>query len=126
MKEKDREVFRDLLLELRRRFVQNVSQMQQEIRDGAGAAQGERSDMPLEHLADRGSDNYARDLMLGMIQDSEAEIIDIDRALEKLDEGTYGVCEGCGEDIPAARMKAIPFASLCLDCKQIEEQQSLA
>jgi DnaK suppressor protein len=43
-------------------------------------------------------------------------ISDIDRALEKLDEGTYGRCDDCGEDIPPARLEAIPATSLCVQC----------
>ncbi len=122
VRKEDAEAFRELLLEIRRRLVKNVAQMQHEVMDGNSSNRGELSDIPLEHLADRGSDTFTKDLMLGMIQDNEAEIIDIDSALEKIENGTYGICESCEQKIPGERMKAIPFARLCLGCKQIEER----
>ncbi|MBI2192887.1 MAG: TraR/DksA family transcriptional regulator [Planctomycetes bacterium] len=46
----------------------------------------------------------------------------IDEALGKVAAGTYGTCEGCGKTIPVARLKALPFAALCVNCKQMEEK----
>ena len=43
---------------------------------------------------------------------------DVERALHKLDDGTYGICERCGDPIGAARLEAIPWARLCISCKQ--------
>ena len=45
-----------------------------------------------------------------------ASISDIDRALEKFEEGSYGICDGCGESIAAARLSALPATALCVDC----------
>lgn len=45
-----------------------------------------------------------------------ASIADIDRALESLAEGTYGICESCGDEIPAARLEALPASTLCVTC----------
>ncbi len=127
MEKTDQKAFRTFLLELRRRLAANVSHMQQEAMDGGNAAgRGELSDISLEHLADRGSDTFTKDLMLGMIEDNEAEIIDIDRALEKIGDGTYGICESCRDNISMARIKAIPFARLCIKCKQDQEKQAPA
>jgi len=123
VKKQDIDTFRKLLLELRKRLEESVSHMQHEALEHDGANQNELSDMPLEHLADRGSDSFARDLMLGIIQDNEAEIIDIDRSLEKIDNDEYGICECCNGEIPEERLKAIPFARLCIHCKQEEEKQ---
>jgi DnaK suppressor protein len=47
----------------------------------------------------------------------------VDRALEKIVEGTYGVCESCGKSIEAARLRALPYASLCISCKRLEERR---
>ncbi len=127
MKKADQKAFRTLLLELRRRLAASVSHMQQEAMDeGSASGRGELSDISLEHLADRGSDTFTKDLMLGMIQENEAEIIDIDRALEKIEDGTYGICESCRDSISMARIKAIPFALLCIECKQDQEKQAPA
>ena len=113
-----------MLVELRRRLANNVDHIQSAGLRAGGGDGGELSDMPLEHLADRGSDTFARDLMISVLENSEAEVCDIDAALEKIDAGTYGACEACSASISRARLKALPFARLCIQCKQAEEQQA--
>ena len=56
-----------------------------------------------------------RDLQLSAL--ARAAVDEIDRALAKMDAGTYGVCERCGNPIPKARLKALPYAALCVACK---------
>lgn len=56
-----------------------------------------------------------RDLVLSA--QARANVDEIDRALAKMDAGTYGVCERCGQPIPKARLKALPYAALCVACK---------
>ncbi len=113
-----------MLLGLRQKLVDNVSHMQNEALRTGGDAANELSDLPLEHLADRGSENFAKDLVIGILQNSDAELCDIDIALEKIDADTYGNCENCGREIAGSRLNALPFARLCIGCKQVEEQQS--
>lgn len=58
------------------------------------------------------------------IRDRERKLIGkIKEALERIDEGTYGVCELCGEDISEARLKARPVTTLCIDCKKRQEEE---
>ena len=124
MKEEDLQTFREMLSNLREKLSGNVSQIQNDALRQTGKNSSELSDMPMEHLADRASDNFVRDMMIGILQDSEAEIVDIDIAIEKIDEGAYGECEECGEEIKMERLKAIPFARLCIDCKEAEESMN--
>ena len=57
------------------------------------------------------------------IRDRERKLIGkIKEALERIDDGTYGICELCGEDISEPRLKARPVTTLCIDCKQRQEQ----
>lgn len=60
--------------------------------------------------ADRGTDLYFREQSLGLAQDKQAQLEDIEHALAKMDNGTYGVSEGNGEPIPVGRLKARPWA----------------
>ena len=53
---------------------------------------------------------------VGAANSIAATLADVDRALAKIDEGTYGVCDRCGAEIPAERLEAIPWASLCVRC----------
>lgn len=121
MEKEDLKTFREMLSNLRKKLSSNVSHMQNDALRESGRNGSELSDMPMEHLADRASDNFEKDLMIGILQNSEAEIVDIDIAIEKIDEGTYGKCEDCGGEIAKERLKAIPFARLCIDCKQAQE-----
>ena len=116
------EEFRRMLLNLRRKLCQNVTHLEKEALRNEGQVMDELSDLPVDHLADRGTDNFAKDLLIGVLQNSEAEICDIDAALARIEAGTFGICDGCGERIPNARLKALPFARLCIECKQAEEQ----
>jgi len=126
VKKEQLQVFREALLELRVKLASNVNHIQNEALRTGGNSTAELSDLPLEHLADRGSDNFVRDLMISIMQSSEAELCDIDAALEKIEAGTFGVCEGCNKKIKRKRLKALPFARLCVTCKQTEEAQDRA
>jgi len=83
-------------------------------------ASGEVSSMPT-HMADLGSDNYEQEFNLNLIQNEQETLRDIEDALAKIEDGTYGVCESCESPIQKTRLKALPQARLCLDCKRQEE-----
>jgi DnaK suppressor protein len=61
--------------------------------------------------------NVERERELALSNQALAAVDEIDRALAKIDLGTYGICEKCGEDIPEERLEALPFAALCVKCK---------
>jgi DnaK suppressor protein len=75
-----------------------------------------------EDFADAGTATFERERDLS-IQNNIRDLIDqISRALSRIDHGTYGTCERCGRPIDAARLKALPHALLCMDCKRREER----
>jgi DnaK suppressor protein len=61
--------------------------------------------------------NVERERDLALSAQALAAVEDIDRALVKIDAGTYGICERCGKPIPKERLKALPYAALCVACK---------
>ena len=73
------------------------------------------------HLADMGTDSAESDVSLGRRESASGEIQEIDDALERIHDGKFGLCESCEKPILKARLEAIPYASLCLACKQEEE-----
>jgi RNA polymerase-binding protein DksA len=73
------------------------------------------------HMADLGSDNFDRDNTLCLTASERKLLWEIEDALLRVEEGTYGVCEGNGENIPRARLKAIPWARCCVDCARLSE-----
>jgi len=73
--------------------------------------------------ADAGSSAYERELELALTQNARQLLEQGDRALARIDAGTYGVCESCGRAIGKARLQAFPRATLCVACKQREERR---
>ena len=70
-----------------------------------------------EEGGEGGTSNVDRELDLVLSAQARGAVLEIDRALAKIDTGTYGVCEQCGQPIPHARLKALPYAALCVACK---------
>jgi RNA polymerase-binding protein DksA len=86
-------------------------------RDSTGEVSGHAT-----HLADMGTDSIERDKAF-LIGDTRGEALeDIDEALEKLGNDTYGTCESCGQPIATDRLEAVPYTKLCLRCKTEEER----
>lgn len=117
--------FKKLLLSLRERLVGKVDSMQGEaLKMSRQDASGDLSNVPI-HMADVGTDNYERDLMIELIENGEEGLRNIDTALEKMDDGSYGVCEICAKKINKERLKAVPYAKLCIDCQREEEIENV-
>ena len=74
------------------------------------------------HPAEDASMTYEQEALVSMRRNQEATLERVERALRRMDEGTYGTCERCGQDIDYARLKAQPYAILCMDCQRIAEQ----
>jgi RNA polymerase-binding protein DksA len=121
MKAEEVAQFKKLLLSLRERLVGKVDVMQGEtLKKSRQDASGDLSNVPI-HMADVGTDNYERDIMIELIQNGEEGVRNIDTALEKIEEGSFGVCELCAKKINKERLKAVPYAKLCIDCQREEE-----
>lgn len=79
-----------------------------------------------QHPADTASDTFERSKTLAILDRADRHLVDVDRALERLDRGEYGVCEACGEPIGPTRLGARPAARLCLADQEIAEEQETA
>lgn len=75
-----------------------------------------------EEYADAGTATFEREKDLSLVNNLRDLMDKIDKALAKMDEGTYGLCDRCGKPIERARLKALPYANLCLQDKQAEER----
>lgn len=73
--------------------------------------------------ADTGSANVARDRAQSLSSHARSLLTAIDTALVRMDEGSYGTCERCGSTIEPDRLEALPYATLCMDCKRREERR---
>jgi RNA polymerase-binding protein DksA len=72
--------------------------------------------------ADTGTKNITREHEMALTANAREMLAQTEHALERLDSGTYGLCESCGKPIGKARMQAFPRATLCVDCKQRQER----
>jgi RNA polymerase-binding protein DksA len=115
--------FRQNLLALRQRLNGDVSHLTDEaLRDNQKEASGNLSSMPL-HMADVGTDNFEQEFTLSLLANEEQALQEIDAALERLRDGTFGRCEECQAGIPTARLRALPYARYCVACaRKLEEQ----
>jgi len=75
-----------------------------------------------EEFADAGTATFEREKDLSLVNNLRDLIDRIDKALAKMDDGTYGLCDRCGKPIEKLRLKALPYANLCLKDKQAEER----
>jgi len=75
-----------------------------------------------QHLADHASEMFDREVDESLEENAEQLVHEIDVALARIDEGTYGSCARCGGPIPEERLAAVPYATLCLDCKRLVER----
>ncbi len=74
-------------------------------------------------LVDQAGDERDRELSLLLTDREKEKLRAVDEALEKLENGTYGFCEDCGNPIAAGRLKAIPLAQLCFSCQTEQEKE---
>jgi RNA polymerase-binding protein DksA len=73
------------------------------------------------HLADTATDTYDRELDYTLEENSEHVLTEIEGALRRIEEGTYGRCTNCARQIPEERLEARPYATLCIDCQRHRE-----
>ncbi len=121
MNKRDLEGFRQLLLRRRAQLAGDVESLAEEtLRQNDQDAAGNLSKMPI-HWAEVSSDNFEKELNLDFIQMESADLRDIDEALARIEEKSFGVCETCGKSITKTRLRAVPYARLCIACKREEE-----
>jgi DnaK suppressor protein len=106
------------LIDQERKSLQTL--VQERENEGLREAEGEQlSELAAydQHQADLGTETFEREKDFSLLEQLEAELDDLDRALQKVEAGTYGVCESCEQDIAAERLETLPGARLCVSCQ---------
>jgi len=114
--------------ELVEQFRQSLTEKRQEILDEVGKTLNEMTDQTtnIPDPNDRATVESGRSFEL-RIRDRERKLLSkIDEALLRIDEGTFGICEDCGEEIGLKRLEARPVTTLCIDCKTLQETREKA
>jgi DnaK suppressor protein len=114
----DPQTRRDELLALRQRLADAAAGVQQD-EDGGHELNNAAGD---QHLADHASETYERELDDTLEENAEQVLREIDLALARIDEGTYGTCAICGAEIPEERLAAVPYATLCIEDRRRQER----
>jgi DnaK suppressor protein len=116
----DTERFRDALLDERRRVEHALAALRDEHR-GSLDDEVEEIGASDNHLAETATATLGREIDYTLGENSGQVLAAIDAALKRIDEGTYGTCVSCAEQIRYERLEATPWASLCIDCKRKAE-----
>ena len=114
--------FRDILTEERQRVVDAITYLHEET---PGSLEDETEEIvgsSDNHLGETATATLDREIDYSLEENSEQVLRAIDGALRRIDEGTFGVCETCGQAISEERLEAIPYATQCIDCRRKGER----
>jgi DnaK suppressor protein len=114
--------YRDVLRRIRDRVVDEIAFLAGDnLNRSPRESSGDLSSYSF-HMADQGTDNFDREFALNLVSSEQDALYEIDEALQRIEGGTYGICDLCGRGIEKARLKALPFAKMCIRCKSEAEK----
>jgi RNA polymerase-binding protein DksA len=117
----DTERFRETLLDERKRVEHALASLRDQHPGSLDEEVEEIAATSDNHLAETATATLGREIDYTLGENSEQVLADIDSALRRIDEGTFGRCVACGNEISRQRLEAYPAASLCIDCKRSTE-----
>lgn len=106
-------LLRSRLEQEQKRLTEEVEQLKASVRPSDERREGS----PFGKREEEATESFELEKRLALEKQIKDQLVDIERALHKFDEGTYGSCDNCGQPINPARLEALPQASLCLSCK---------
>ena len=118
---KEKDAYKKILIEKREAVVGEITNLESESlkktqRDSSGELSGYTF-----HMADVATDNYDREMSLNLASAEKGLMKEIEDALGRLQENTFGKCEDCKCDIPKGRLKSVPYAKMCIKCQEKHE-----
>jgi len=121
---KDLKVFREILINLKEDLLNKIRDISEDtLMKSQKDISGDISGYSL-HMADVASDNYERDFNLNLMSNEHKILFQIDEALKRIEDKTYGICLSCNKNIAKGRLKAIPYARYCAKCKERLEKEN--
>lgn len=122
MLKKEAMQYKQILLKLKERITEDMKHISEDaLKKSPKEASGDISGYSL-HMADLATDAYDREFSLGLASNDRNAIFQIDDALKRIEEGVFGTCQMCRKPIAKVRLKALPFACLCLKCQRSQEK----
>jgi DnaK suppressor protein len=124
MTEEELNFFKESLLKMREDLVEQIEDASEDtLMKSQKDVSGDISDYSL-HMADVATDNYDRDFNLNLVSNERKLLFEIDEAIKRIENKTYGICLSCNKYISKSRLKAIPYARYCTKCKRKLEQEN--
>ncbi len=120
MNKRDLKKFQNLLLRERERIINGVERLH---KDTLYQPASDNSSSDLTNYAEVGTDNFEREVALRLASNEADLLYEIDEALKRIDNGTYGVCEGSGEQIPRKRLEVFPAARYTIEYQEKLEKE---
>ena len=114
---------RQLLITERAKLAEEIKSIARDAATSPRDASGDLSAYTV-HMADMAADTYDRELSMNIASSEQELLYQIDDALKRLDDGSYGICQQCNQPIAMSRLKAVPYASLCIACQRSKEQKN--
>jgi len=114
--------FRQLLITERAKLADEIKSIAHDASTSPRDASGDLSAYTV-HMADMAADTYERELSMNLVSSEQELLYQIDDALKRLDEGSFGICLQCSQPISMSRLRAVPYASLCISCQRVKEQK---
>ena len=126
MRREQLEKYRQHLVEMGQRLKDDESSVMGEaLRQGGGDASGNLSHVPM-HLADISTEAFEQEMSTSLLTNGRLMQIEVADALDRIENGTFGKCQQCGEDIGAGRLQAVPYTRYCVNCPQNAEEEGEA
>jgi DnaK suppressor protein len=89
------------------------------------SAEEETTEESTQDIADKAVSSYTREFLYSLTDGERSTLLQIDDALERIDDGTYGLCINCGQPMAEKRLTAVPWAPYCIDCQELAEKGML-
>lgn len=120
---KDLAVFKKAIMALKEELLEDIKHISEDtLKKSQKDASGDISGYTY-HMADVATDTYDREFSLGLASNERKVLYELEDALKKIEEGTFGICEDCKCLITKTRLKAIPHARLCVKCQEKKERR---
>ena len=115
--------FKQMLLQERAKFAGEIKSIARDASKTPREASGDLSSYTI-HMADMSADAYDRELAMNIAESSQEVLYQIDEAIKRIDDGTYGLCQTCQKPIGISRLKVVPYTSMCIECQRDKERKS--
>ena len=116
-------LLKQLLLTERTKLVDEIKSIARDASTSPRDASGDLSAYTV-HMADMAADTYERELSMNIVSSEQEILYQIDDAFKRLDDGSYGVCQQCNAPIAMSRLKAVPYAAMCIECARAKEKKT--